>query len=279
MPVSVSADGFSIVTTKSEGKAIATIPDICKIPSPNGSIPLPFPNIAESKDLTGGSIMSKINGGSVAVIGSYISKSTGDEAGVLGGIISGGTRGKAIFMNCSQTVIVEGRPVCRKSDLMIMNDINTISMTGMMQDDVGDSSEVIDQGETRKVTIELELDLKEKMKLPYKLKVTGSQPVEDTIGDSKTLELEVPKQAKKGVLIIGEGENKMKFEIKFPEESEGEPTEQENLHQLGISPGAIDGRIGPKTSQAIKRFQEANDLPQTGELDSTTKNKLKSMAG
>ncbi len=85
MPITVSADGLSIVTTESEGKAMATIPDVCQIPVPMvGPVPIPFPNIAESKDVKMGSILTKIDGGNVALIGSFCDKSTGDEAGVLG---------------------------------------------------------------------------------------------------------------------------------------------------------------------------------------------------
>ncbi len=138
MPITVSADGLSIVTTKSEGKAVSTIPDVCKIPTPGGPVPIPFTNMAESKDLSAGSVMTKIDGGEVALMGSFISKSSGDEAGVLGGVASGCTKGKGFFMNFSSTVKIEGRPVCRKSDMMIMNTINTLSTSGMMQDDVGE---------------------------------------------------------------------------------------------------------------------------------------------
>lgn len=147
MPVKISADGLSIVTTKSEGTANATIPDICKtpFPSPPGPLPLPYPNLAESKDLKGGSTpMTQFDGGSVALFGSYIEKSTGDETGALGGIISGKTGGKAFFLNASGSVFVEGRPVCRKGDFMIMNELNTVSMSGMCQDDVGSVEELED---------------------------------------------------------------------------------------------------------------------------------------
>ena len=59
----------------------------------------------------------------------------------MGGIVSGGTKGKATFMLSSPTVMVESRPVCRKSDLMIMNEINTVGLAGMNQEDVGPANE------------------------------------------------------------------------------------------------------------------------------------------
>ncbi len=42
---------------------------------------------------------------------------------------------------------------------------------------------------------------------------------------------------------------------------------QQRLARLGYDPGGIDGRLGPATRAAIRRFQKANDLPPTGEPD------------
>ncbi|MCG8333998.1 MAG: DUF4150 domain-containing protein, partial [Proteobacteria bacterium] len=80
----VSANGLSVVHAGSKGKLTSTIPDVCQIPGPNGPIPIPIMNSAESKDLSGGTVTVKIEGSSVAVMGSNISKSSGDAGGVLG---------------------------------------------------------------------------------------------------------------------------------------------------------------------------------------------------
>jgi hypothetical protein len=131
-----SANGLSIVHGGSKGKLMSSVPDVCCIPGPNGKIPLPLMNSAESKNLSGGTVSVKLEGSSVAVMGSMISKSSGDEAGVLGGIVSGKTKGKAITLMFSSDVIFEMRPVIRKSDMAIMNDFNTISLQGWDQGDV-----------------------------------------------------------------------------------------------------------------------------------------------
>ncbi len=138
MAVSTSANDLSIVHKASKGKAMSTIPDVCCIPGPNGKIPIPFMNKAESKNLSGGTITVKIDGGSVAVLGSMISKSTGDSGGVLGGIISGSKKDKAFFIGFSSDVIMEMRPVCRKTDKLIMNLCNTLCLPGWDQADVKD---------------------------------------------------------------------------------------------------------------------------------------------
>ena len=36
---------------------------------------------------------------------------------------------------------------------------------------------------------------------------------------------------------------------------------QRQLQWLGLEPGSIDGRYGPQTTEAVRRFQEAHDLP------------------
>ena len=45
---------------------------------------------------------------------------------------------------------------------------------------------------------------------------------------------------------------------------------QVRLKELGFDPGGSDGRIGPRSIAAIKRFQSARKLPSTGELNSGT---------
>lgn len=46
------------------------------------------------------------------------------------------------------------------------------------------------------------------------------------------------------------------------------------LARSGFSPGSIDGAIGYQTRAAIRGFQQRNGIPQSGELDTATKNAL-----
>ena len=46
------------------------------------------------------------------------------------------------------------------------------------------------------------------------------------------------------------------------------------LDRQGFGPGIIDGREGLSTANALEGFQEANDLPVTGELDTATRGAL-----
>lgn len=46
------------------------------------------------------------------------------------------------------------------------------------------------------------------------------------------------------------------------------------LDRLGFTPGVVDGKDGLSTRNAVAGFQEANDLPVTGELDDATRQVL-----
>jgi len=45
---------------------------------------------------------------------------------------------------------------------------------------------------------------------------------------------------------------------------------QEALNEQGYRVGTVDGQMGPQTKQALEKFQEAEGLQATGELDSET---------
>jgi peptidoglycan hydrolase-like protein with peptidoglycan-binding domain len=49
---------------------------------------------------------------------------------------------------------------------------------------------------------------------------------------------------------------------------------QQKLKDKGDYKGAVDGKAGPQTAQAVKDFQKQNSLRQTGRLDQQTLSKL-----
>ena len=49
---------------------------------------------------------------------------------------------------------------------------------------------------------------------------------------------------------------------------------QQKLKDDGDYTGQVDGKMGPKTAQAIKKFQKSNGLRQTGHLDQQIASKL-----
>jgi Putative peptidoglycan binding domain len=46
------------------------------------------------------------------------------------------------------------------------------------------------------------------------------------------------------------------------------------LRDSGFEPGRIDGMMGPRTQAALRQYQAAQGLPQTGRLDATTQKQL-----
>jgi peptidoglycan hydrolase-like protein with peptidoglycan-binding domain len=49
---------------------------------------------------------------------------------------------------------------------------------------------------------------------------------------------------------------------------------QRALRDLGYDPGPLDGLISPQTRAALQKYQAAERLPVTGELDATTIERL-----
>ena len=88
MPVTVGANGMSVVHQGSGGVTQA-FPDVCKTPAPPAPpIPIPYPNIAQSSDTASGTKKVKAEGKPICINSSNFSTSTGDEAGTLKGLVS-----------------------------------------------------------------------------------------------------------------------------------------------------------------------------------------------
>lgn len=133
MPVTINVNNLSLVHKKSGGIANATLPDVCKTPSPGGPVPIPYPNVAVSANLKKGTLSVKVDGGaSAAIKGSEFFISSGDEPGVLGGIKSGTHMKEATWLSYSLDVKFEGRNACRLSDKMLMNHGNTVCLAGIL---------------------------------------------------------------------------------------------------------------------------------------------------
>ncbi len=96
---------------------VALSPDVCKTPSPGGPVPIPYPNIAMSSDLSDGSKTVKVEGNPAALEDSCLKTSTGDEAGTAGGgVVSSKTKGKLKWLLYSTDVKFEGKGVVRFLD-------------------------------------------------------------------------------------------------------------------------------------------------------------------
>ena len=135
MPVTIAVTSpLSIVHKASSGISMATIPDVCKTPSPAGPIPIPYPNISQSAMLNKGTTTVKADGGQmIAIDGSEFSISNGDEPGVAGGVASSTFIKESTFILFSFTVKFDGKNVCRMTDMKFHNHQNTANMAGVLQ--------------------------------------------------------------------------------------------------------------------------------------------------
>jgi hypothetical protein len=115
------------IAHKGSGGMSMAFPDVCKTPSPAGPIPIPYPNIAQASDTSGGPTKVTTDGEMPMVKGAKYSKSSGDEAGSAGGVVSSVNMGEAEFLMYSFDVKFEGKNVCRLGDPLFHNKKNIVS--------------------------------------------------------------------------------------------------------------------------------------------------------
>lgn len=133
MAVTVNINGLSLCHKASGGVVRNTLPDVCKTPAAKNA-PLPYPNVAFSKDLAKGTTTVHADGGNMCAIkGSEFSVSIGDEPGSGGGVKSGVNLHRATWLSWSPDVYMEGQPACRLTDKMLLNKGNTVSLGGLDQ--------------------------------------------------------------------------------------------------------------------------------------------------
>jgi hypothetical protein len=135
MPVTVKVNGVanSLIHKGSNAISVATIPDVCKTPSPAGPVPLPYPNISQSISLDKGTTTVKADGGMmIATKGSEFTLSNGDNAGVAGGVKSNTFMKESTWILYSFDVKIDGQNACRLSDKKFQNHENTADLMGAL---------------------------------------------------------------------------------------------------------------------------------------------------
>jgi hypothetical protein len=97
-------------------------PDICQTPSPSGTVPIPYPNIAQLSSVSDSASSVNAGGKPVVTEASSISTSSGDEAGAGGP----GPKGKCTFTTSSKTVKANGKGIVRLGDSTSQNGGNAV---------------------------------------------------------------------------------------------------------------------------------------------------------
>lgn len=130
MPTHILVNGLGLTYKSTIGLSTATIPDICKTPSPAGPVPIPYPNIATQSSLKGGTTTVKAKGKMIAVKGSQYGSSNGDEAGTAGGVKSSVNMKATDWITYSFDVKMDGKNACRHTDKKFHNNQNTVNLAG-----------------------------------------------------------------------------------------------------------------------------------------------------
>ncbi|MBR5734524.1 MAG: DUF4150 domain-containing protein [Deltaproteobacteria bacterium] len=115
------------------GMCTSTPPDVCKTPSPSGTIPVPYVNIFQCNMVLPNTACSKvfIAGSPALHVKSQTAISNGDEAGNAGGAVSGKFIGKGEFVKGSLKVTLEGKAAVSQGAQTKHNDGNTMGMNNM----------------------------------------------------------------------------------------------------------------------------------------------------
>jgi hypothetical protein len=133
VPVTIKVNGTvnSLVHKGSNHFSTATIPDVCKTPTPGGPVPIPYPNLSQSATLDKGTTTVKADGGMmIAIKGSEFSLSNGDEPGTAGGVKSSTFMKESTWILYSFDVKMDGKNACRLTDKKFQNHENTVDAMG-----------------------------------------------------------------------------------------------------------------------------------------------------
>jgi hypothetical protein len=135
VPLTIRVNGTSLTLVHkfSMGISVATIPDVCKTPSPAGPVPVPYPNIANSITLSDGTSTVKGDKAMAANKGSKFALSNGDNAGVAGGVKSSTFMKEATWILYSFDVKMDGKNAARLTDKMFHNSENAANLGGVAQ--------------------------------------------------------------------------------------------------------------------------------------------------
>ncbi len=116
--------------------------------------------------------------------------------------------------------------------------------------------------------------------LNYVLEIDGQEFTGTTDGNG-AISISIPPKAKNGKLVLTDEGEEEEYDLYL---GQLDPIEeisgvQARLKGLGYYNGESSQAINPETEQALKDFQEANNLEPTGQLDDALRSKIESIYG
>lgn len=108
---------------KQQGMIFA-FPDVCKTPTPIGTIPVPYPNIGQMPMAQPGALKVLVDGMPAVNKQCLIAPTEGDTPGVALGVQSQTIMAQGMFILGSAKVLVAGSPAQRLGDPSMQNNNN-----------------------------------------------------------------------------------------------------------------------------------------------------------
>jgi N-acetylmuramoyl-L-alanine amidase len=138
----------------------------------------------------------------------------------------------------------------------------------------------IRRGEPSKIRMTVKRGGEPRRNEPYTLEVDG-QVFTGILDPEGKFEQAIPGNARKGKLIVGEGEDAKEYPLKLGglDPVDSLAGVQARLTNLGFGAGEATGGMNEKTEAAVRKFQAKHGLPETGVADQATRAKLKEIHG
>ena len=134
------------------------------------------------------------------------------------------------------------------------------------------------KGVPAKVVIRFEIDGEPRANEAYFLEIDGTLSEGQTDGDGK-VEIFIPPDAKKGTITFPETEREYDLALGGLDPISELSGVQGRLMDLGFFPGPVDNKMSPELAEAVRTFQEKNDLKATGTLDKDTRQTIDKVFG
>jgi len=127
----------------------------------------------------------------------------------------------------------------------------------------------------------LDSESKPRPKLAWRVSVDRAAPISGCTREDGLIEFFIAPNAKSAELTVTEGESEQSFHLDLGRLDPITSVRgvQGRLNDQGYDCGPVDGIIGPRTSAALRAFQEDYYLLPTGELNDDTRDKLKNVHG
>jgi len=142
----------------------------------------------------------------------------------------------------------------------------------------GASHTFVRRGVPERFRLQLRRRGKPRADLRFELRV-GVKVIEGRTDAGGNLETWIPPDAKEGELLLIDSGERFRLALGKLDPVEEISGVQHRLFNLGLYTGPLDGQPGGALTAAVEAFQVRCGLPETGELDATTRQKLKEAHG